>query len=367
MILKEHVFNPRYSPKWQEKPFIPAPTLRNARMALNFLVSKVEYAMRRPRLLSYPYFALIDPSSVCNLRCPLCPTGMGDMSRPHVLMKFDDYKRIIDQLGDYLLSILFTNWGEPFLNKDFIRMIDYTKHVKHVPFTSVDTNLNVDMSDEEIDRLVRSDLDLMCIALDGATQETYEKYRRGGNLQKVIDTSKRILQRRKELGKERPFVVWQIIVLKQNEHEIGKALQLAKDTGVDALRIAAAQVYMSEIDKTFEQSFEASKEFLPALGSEYSGYTKEGKRKFPITTCSWLWKGVVVNSDSGVQPCCAIYPKKYDFADMSKAESFKSIWNGKDYQEARKAVADPAYARRLFEQKSSNVCVPCTVYGNWTG
>jgi len=367
MIMKEHVFNPKYSPKWQEKPFLPAPTFRNAKMALNFLMSKLEFRMLRSKLVSYPYFALIDPSSVCNLRCPLCPTGTGDMSRPHVLMKFDDYKRIVDQLGDYLLSILFTNWGEPFLNRDFIRMIDYTKHVKRVPFTSVDTNLNIDFTDEQIDALVRSDLDLMCVALDGVTQESYEKYRRGGSLKKVLGNTRRILEKRRELGKERPFVVWQILALKHNLGEIDRAVQMAKEAGVDALRIAAAQVYMSEIDKTFAESYEASKDYIPAPGSEYSGYTAEGKRKFPIETCSWLWKGVVVNSDGGVQPCCAIYPKKYDFADMLKAESFKSIWNGKEYQDARKAVADPAYARKLFEQKSGNACVPCTVYGNWTG
>lgn len=246
-------------------------------------------------------------------------------------------------------------------------MIDYTKHVKHVPFTSVDTNLNIEFSDKDVEDIVRSELDVMCISIDGATQETYEKYRRGGKLQMVIDNSKRILAKKKELGKDRPFVVWQFLVLKQNEHELDKVLQLAKDTGVDALRIAAAQVYMSEIDKPFKDSYAASKEFIPELGSEYSGYTAEGKRKFPINRCSWLWKGVVINSDSGVQPCCAIYPKKYDFADALKVNDFKVIWNSKEYQDARAAVRDPKLAKKMFDEKNDNVCVTCTVYGNWTG
>lgn len=334
--------------------------MRNLKMVANFILAKLEYRLLRTKLISYPYFALIDPSSVCTLHCPLCPTGLGDMSRPRMFMKFDEYKKIIDQIGDYLLSIVFTHWGEPFLNKELMRIIDYTKHVKRVPFTSVDTNLNVGFSDKDIEDLVRSDLDLMLISVDGATQETYEKYRRGGKLQVVIDNSKLILEKRKELGKDRPFVVWQFLVMKQNEHELDKVLQLAKETGVDALRISAAQVWVSDADKPFKESYEASTEYMVDLGSEYSIYTADGKRKRSLAVCQWLWKGVVINSDSGVHPCCVLFSKKYDFGDVLKVRNFREIWNNKCYQDARRAVKDPAYAKKLFDEKSGNVCVSCT-------
>ena len=165
MIVEEHVFNPKYSPDWQERLFLPYPSLRNFKMVSNFLLAKIQSKMAMTRLINYPHFALIDPSSVCNLRCPLCPTGRGDKSRPKCFLKFDDFKRIIDELGDYLISVLFTNWGEPFLNKDFLKMVKYGKEIKKIPFLSVDTNLNFPISDEKNEELINSGLDLMCIAI----------------------------------------------------------------------------------------------------------------------------------------------------------------------------------------------------------
>lgn len=363
MIFKEHIFNPCYSKDWQEKPFFLMPSLRNTKMILNFLVAKIQYKLLMTRLFNYPYFALIDPSSVCILHCPLCPTGQGDNSRPHCFLKFEDFKKIIDELGDYLISLLFTNWGEPFLNKEFLKMIEYAKKVRHIPFTSVDTNLNVELSDQDIEKLIASGLDLMCIAIDGVTQETYEKYRRGGSLKKVIDNSKKILEIRKKLGKTNPFVVWQFLVFKHNQHELESVIKLAKEIGVDAIRISAAQPFQGEIHKSFEYTYKISKRYLPPLGSKYSGYTKNGKKKNTVKRCQWLWKGVVINSNGSISPCCDIFPEKYDFGNILNEKRFKAIWNNEKYQNARKLIKDTNCAKKLFSE--GNVCALCTIHGNW--
>ncbi len=361
MIIEEHVFNPKYNPKWQERVFFP----KSIRKVWNFIKANIHFKLGSIKLSSYPYFALIDPSTVCNLHCPLCPTGQGDTSRPRCLLKFDEFKRIIDKLGDYLISILFTNWGEPLLNKEFFRMVKYAKKVKCVPFVSTATNLNVTLSDKDTEELIESDLNLMCVSIDGTTQKIYEKYRRGGSLKKVIDNSKKILEKRKELGKDNPFVVWQFLVFKHNQHEVEKVIKLAREIGVDAIRIAAAQVYMSEVDKPFEYSYEISKEHLPPLGSRYSAYTKGGKKKNLKKRCNWLWKAVVINSDGGISPCCAIFPKRYDFGNVLNEKNFKAIWNNEKYQNARKAVKNPNYAKKLFREGGGLVCAPCVVYENW--
>jgi len=365
MIFEEHIFNPRYSENWQEKLFLPPISMRSVKMALNFLIANLQYKLKMIKLLNYPYFACIDPSSVCNLKCPLCPTGQGNKSRPKCFLSFEDFKKIIDEIGDYLISVLFTNWGEPLLNKDFSKMVSYAKKTKHIHFTGVETNLNIKLSDTDIEELIKSGLDLMCIAVDGATQETYEKYRRGGNLKKVIDNSKRILNKRKELAKNGPFVVWQFMVLKHNQHEIEKIIKLAKETGVDVIRITGADVYTGSVDKSFKYSYGLSKDYLPPLGSKYSDYTKNGKKKRTMKMCQWLWKSIVITSDGSVSPCCNIYPKKYDFGDILKEKSFKAIWNNEKYQNARKSAKDSNYAKKLFE--TGNICSLCTVHGNWIG
>lgn len=365
MIIKEHIFNPCYSGSWQEKPFLPTPSLRNVKMALNFLVNRIEHKLLMTRLFSYPYFLMIDSSNVCNLHCPLCPTGQGDTSRPRCFLKFEDFKKIIDKLGDYAISILFTIWGEPLLNRDLSKIIRYTKKVKRVPFVSVFTNLNVSLSDKDLKELIKSDLNLILIAVDGATQKTYEKYRRGGSLKKVIDNTKKILEKRKELGKNSPFVVWQFLVFKHNQHEIESTIELAKKTGVDAIRISAAHVYIDCVDKPFENSYEISKKYLPPLGSKYSIYAKDGKKKNIVKRCQWLWQNIAINSDGGVTPCCGVLPKKYDFGDILNEKNFRAIWNNEKYQTARKVVKDRNHAKKLFREGNSLVCTLCTVYGNW--
>lgn len=367
MIAKEIIFNPRYSGKWQETPFLPFPSLRNIKMALNFLVARIQCKLSMVRLLNYPHFALIDPSSVCNLHCPLCPTGQGDTSRPRCFLKFEDYKKIVDEIGDYLTSVLFTNWGEPLLNKEFFKMAKYTKKVKHVPFTSVATNLNVTLLDKDLEALILSGLDLICISIDGASQKTYEKYRQGGSLEKVVGNTKAILEKRKELDKNNPFVIWQFFVFNHNKHEIGKIEKMARKIGVDALRICAPHVYLGIMDKSLTELYKISKKHLTPLGTEYSAYNKDGKKKEEVEKCNWLWKGVSIGPDGSIFPCCNIFPQRHCFGNVLN-ERFKEIWNNEKYQTARKAVNGKKDFFKVYQMpkcSKENICIPCIAYENW--
>ena len=68
-------------------------------------------------VLGYPYWLTIDPTNFCTLKCPFCPTGQGRNSRTRAMLSLDNFKKIIDELGPYLIHIDFCNWGEPLLNK----------------------------------------------------------------------------------------------------------------------------------------------------------------------------------------------------------------------------------------------------------
>src|SRR3989338_2689484 len=72
-----------------------------------------------------PYYLLIEPTNLCNLKCPMCPTGNGTMPRPRGFMTFETFKKIIDEMGDYLITVTLMNYGEPFLNQDVYKMISY--------------------------------------------------------------------------------------------------------------------------------------------------------------------------------------------------------------------------------------------------
>ena len=51
------------------------------RKLLNLAIVEMEYRLRRTEVRGHPYIIIVDPLNVCNLRCPLCPTGTGDLDR----------------------------------------------------------------------------------------------------------------------------------------------------------------------------------------------------------------------------------------------------------------------------------------------
>ncbi len=285
----------------------------------------------------YPLKISIDPSSLCQLRCPLCPTGQGLKGRSLGKMPLGKYKKLLDELSPYLYELDLNNWGEPFLNKDLLEMIEYA-HKKKMQ-TSVNTNLNVKLSEADAERLVKSGLDILYISMDGATQKTYEQYRKGGSLKLVQNNIKLVSEKKKKLGSKKPEVVWQFLVSKVNEHEIPKLEAIKKELGVDRLVIGLLRSDMAkEIFTIDKEKVESMKKWLPKNESLSRYDYKTKKRKLKKDYCHFLWFVSVVNWNGSVSPCCSNYFEKFDFGNVFD-DGFKAIWNNEKYRAARKAVA----------------------------
>ncbi|MBF0517556.1 MAG: hypothetical protein HQK97_10670 [Nitrospirae bacterium] len=81
---------------------------------LNMIVSDgCAKAIKPKKVYGLPTILQIEPSSLCNLKCPACPTS-GGLQRPTGLMHFDTFKKVIDEIGDYVFVMLFWGSGEPF-------------------------------------------------------------------------------------------------------------------------------------------------------------------------------------------------------------------------------------------------------------
>lgn len=93
----------------------------------NFLLFLYEFKFQKINLKSLPYEYFIDIGNICNLKCPLCPTGTNSKKRNKKIMSFDVYKKIFNKIKKYAFLVKLYNWGEPFLNKDLFKIIDYTK------------------------------------------------------------------------------------------------------------------------------------------------------------------------------------------------------------------------------------------------
>src|SRR5688572_2799923 len=172
----------------------------------------------------YPVSISFEPTTSCNLRCPECPSGLRAFTRPTGMLKKDFFSETIDQLSDDLLYLVFYFQGEPYLNPDFLNMVKYASQKKI--YTATSTNAHY-LNDDNAKFTIESGLDRLIISIDGTTQEVYQQYRVGGKLEKVLEGAKNIIKWKKELKSKTPFVIFQFLVVKPNEHQIEDVKRLA--------------------------------------------------------------------------------------------------------------------------------------------
>ncbi len=190
----------------------------------------------KPDLPEYPPILQIEPTAACNLRCPqkACDQTLIRKHRRKMFMTLDEFRAIMDEAGPQTGTINFFNFGEPFLHKEAIEMIAYAKKVNPRTFILSDTNGHFFQTGEKQEAIVASGIDRLVFSVDGATQDSYEKYRVRGNLRAVLDAMQGIVEIRNRLGLKKPEVIWKYILFRTNDsdEEIERAQTLARQIGV---------------------------------------------------------------------------------------------------------------------------------------
>lgn len=316
---------------------------------LNLVRIYYEYKMKKEILKAYPCKLIMDTCNNCVLKCPLCPTGKGEKGRTRAVMKFENFKKVVDEVKDYLYEIDLYNWGEPLINPDIFKMISYA-HKNNIR-TRISSNLNY-FKKGFAAKLVRSGLDILIISIDGADQKTYEIYRKGGNFKRVIENIKKIVAERKKS----PYLVWQFLPMRHNEHQIPKVKKIAAEIGVDFVRIEAVRTDTSkEIFQSDKEKISKSMEWLPKNEKlSRFDYTKKEKKK-KKKSCIFLWSMPVVNPNGSVSPCCAVYPEVFDFGNAFK-EKLMKVWNHERYIASRRLVSGK-------KSRIGTVCYNCVKHG----
>ncbi len=306
----------------------------------SFYVSRITH---KPIQWGYPVAISFEPTTSCNLRCPECPSGLRAFTRPTGMLKKDFFSQTIDEIHKELLYLIFYFQGEPFLNPDFLEMVKYAS--KKGIYTATSTNAHY-LTDEVAKKTVLSGLDRLIISIDGTTQDVYKQYRVGGNLDKVIQGAKNIVKWKKELKSKTPFVFFQFLVVKPNEHQIEDIKRLAKEIGVDQVRFKTAQVYDYETDPN---------QLIPTI-DQYSRYTKNAdgtyiaKNKM-ANRCWKLHHANVITWDGLVVPCCFDKDAMHQLGNL-KNQSFKTIWHNENYQQFRREI--------MKSRKHIDICANCS-------
>ena len=297
----------------------------------------------RPLQWGYPVSISFEPTTSCNLRCPECPSGLRAFTRPTGMLQRDFFSQTIDQLSGELLYLIFYFQGEPYLNPSFLDMVQYAS-AKGI-YTATSTNAHY-LTDQHARRTVESGLDRLIISIDGTTQEVYEQYRVGGSLEKVLEGARNIVKWKKELNSRTPFVFFQFLVVKPNEHQIDDIRRLARETGVDEVRFKTAQVYDYQRDPN---------ELIP-VNPRFSRYKKNDLGVMEIRNslsnhCWRLWHATVITWDGLVVPCCFDKDARHQLGDL-KGMPFKEIWRHPTYVNFRRSV--------LESRKNIDICSNCS-------
>lgn len=290
-----------------------------------------------------PYFISIEPANFCNLHCPECPVGNKQLPIPtHATFDMQMYEKLIDDLKPTLLHVIFYFQGEPFINNQLSEMVLYAHNARI--YTSTSTNGQF-LTDKNAKEIVLSGLNKLIVSIDGSSQEVYETYRVGGNLQKALEGIRRVVAWKKELKSATPLVEIQFLVLKTNEHQMKEMKLLVKSLGADRLAFKTAQLY----------DYKHGNDLLTSK-KKYARYRLKKDGNYHIkgiqpNRCWRLWSGSVVNAKGDVLPCCFDKKSNFSYGNIQD-NSFSGTWHNAKASNFREKV--------LQNRKQFEICKNCT-------
>jgi len=296
------------------------------------------------KALGNPVSITIEPTNICNLRCPVCETGANILGRKPQRMTYEEFVKMIDKVGPSANHIMFYYMGETFLNKDVYRMIRYARDMGLYVMTCT----NGDVVDPE--KLYESGINLVSFQIGGVTQETHSIYRINSNLAQVMDNLTRYLEMIRLRGRKpvEHQVELGFIVMRHNEGEIEEFVKMADKIGVDRKSIISPCVRTPQHGMDFFPKSDAYWIY------EREKFEQEGclspKKNYPKNSCPWLYYSITIQVDGNVVPCCRDPHGRQVMGNLLE-QSLEKVWNGPKLRAFRKAV--------LSNQAGVDICRLC--------
>ena len=255
------------------------------------------YFRRKAVLPGGPIEITLESTAKCNLYCPMCPRHIYTFDDES--MDLDLFRKIVADCKDYVEFAWPYGIGEPMIHPGIFEMIRITREAGIR--TGMSTNATL-LDDKRSDMLLDSGLDYLILAFDGATKETYEKYRVGAEFERTREYILNFLKKKRD-RKSSIFTVVQMVLLKDNQHEVDAYRKLWDIEGVDEVRFKRDEVHID--------------------GSRIPDSQLEGQRRNP---CHLLWRGpLYVRYDGKAFPCCYMYDEE-PIGDL-REQSVMEVWN----------------------------------------
>ena len=189
--------------------------------------------MRDLNVPALPSRLYIECTAACNISCfqACCAPETGiTRTRQAGMLDWDVFTRVVDEAGPSLVRIDFFNYGEAFLHKRAVEMCEYIK--AKFPHIYLYTSTNgLALNEEKARRLVHSGIDEVTFSIDGASQETYARYRQRGKFDLAIANLRAMADEKARSGRDVPQLNWRYILFTWNDsdEEMARARQLAAE------------------------------------------------------------------------------------------------------------------------------------------
>lgn len=302
----------------------------------NLLLCGLESAVGRTRLRSLPPAIQIEPTNLCNLKCPLCPTGAGLEGRKSGTMSFDLFHRILEESRNSLVGVVLYGWGEPFLNKELPRMIG--ECAARGIATATSTNGHCIRTLEQALEVVDAGLKALVIALDGSTQEVYERYRKGGDVEKVKRCAMLIEEAKRLRHSPYPYTNVRAVLTRENEHDLPNIRKTALELGVNMFSYKSVGCLTTSPDYG---KYETSESELRRFAKDHR--TLDVRCPYSFRQPTVYWDGTVVGCEFDFEP-------QVPFGRIGE-QSLQEIWNSPTAVRMRRGI--------LGREARATFCADC--------
>lgn len=319
---------------------IQANRLFNAFMLrLSYFISRLT---KRYWHAGMPEALSVEPTNLCNLSCVGCPVGQHQLKRPEGKIDSALYDKILQEAGTFLFHLNLYFQGEPFLHRAIFDLIQKA-HQRNI-YVTISTNGHFLHDERQIDQLIESKLDKLIVSIDGISQETYQKYRKAGHLDKVLKGLELLSRKKKKKNAPLPYIEVQFIAFQHNESEIPLLDRFFAPYNIDKLSIKTA--FVDDLSK--------AKGYLPKTPG-FKRYQENEKGQYVLKRsrekgCWRSWHAAVITWDGVVVPCCFDKEAAHAYGNLSE-QSLSSVWKNQHAKAFRKQV--------LKEMTSVGMCTNC--------
>lgn len=315
---------------------IAAEAIRRRAATASFWIA---HALRTERVAHPPLLVNLEPTNLCNLRCPFCPVSQTDQQfnvSQRGLMRPSVFERIATQIAPFRPLVAINMGGESTLHKALPGMIRRLSDVGCYVF--LDTNATK-LDAEKSRAIIGSGLREIVMCFDGeGDSETYESMRKGARFAETIENIRNFLALWHAAAAPKP----KAIVKNIRYYRPGEPLCPAPGV-VERFADQPPSVYRA----TWADYWPAHHQ--EKLAHQYDVEPFGGEPE----PCTNLWKKLAISWDGRVYACCLDLERTEQIGDLMQ-ETIWEIWNG----------APMRRLRRLHRQRRHAevpLCSSCTM------